>query len=101
MEKEAFAYSYDRDPKAFRINELADHAYFIPFESMEAVRSPREKSAYFYPLNGMWKFCWKPSLYDMDDFYVNGFDDSDFEEVSVPENWQLHGKDYAQYQSSP
>ena len=101
MEKEPFAYSYHRDPKAFRINELADHAYFIPFESMEAVRSPREKSAYFYPLNGMWKFCWKPSLYDMDDFYVNGFDDSDFEEVSVPENWQLHGKDYAQYQSSP
>lgn len=101
MEKECFAYSYHRDPKAFRVNELADHAYFIPYDSSEMVRSPREKSSYFYLLNGVWKFCYKPSIYDMDDFYVNGFDDSEFEEVTVPENWQLHGKDYAQYQSSP
>ncbi len=101
MEKECFAYSYHQDPKAFRVNELADHAYFIPYESGEAVRSPRENSAYFYPLNGVWKFCWKPSIYDMNDFYVDGFDDSEFEKITVPETWQLHGKDYTQYQSSP
>ena len=37
----------------------------------------------------------------MDDFYKVGYDDSAFETISVPENWQLHGADQAQYQSSP
>lgn len=99
--KTILEYSYHRDPKQFRVNEMPDHAYFIPFESAEKAKETRESSPYFHSLNGTWHFLWKPSLYEMDDFYINGFDLSDFEELSIPENWQLHGKDYAQYQTSP
>ncbi len=101
MLKKCFEYSYHCDPTVFRVNELTDHAYFIPYESTESVRKKREESALFYSLNGKWKFQWKPSIYYMDDFYINDFDDTNFEEIIVPENWQLHGADYIQYQSSP
>lgn len=99
--KTILEYSYHRDPSSFRVNELPDHVYFIPFESAKNARNERESSPYFHSLCGNWRFLWKPSLYDMDDFYKTGFDLSKFENVSVPENWQMHGKDVAQYQTSP
>ncbi|MBQ2734578.1 MAG: DUF4981 domain-containing protein, partial [Clostridia bacterium] len=99
--KTILEYSYHRDPSSFRVNELPDHAYFIPFESAETAKNARESSPYFHSLCGNWRFLWKASLYDMDDFYKIGADLSEFESLSVPENWQMHGKDYAQYQTSP
>ena len=101
MLKKCYDYSYHRDPKAFRVNELADHAYFIPHESLETLKCAREESGLFYSLNGTWKFLWKPSIYYMDDFYMEGFDDTEFEEITVPEIWQMHGADQIQYSTSP
>lgn len=99
--KKCFEYDYHRDPNTFRVNEIADRAYFIPHTCEETAGAEREKSDLFYPLNGTWRFQWKKSIYHMDDFYIKGYDDSAFEEISVPENWQMHGEDYIQYQSSP
>ncbi len=93
--------SYHRDHKVFRVNEMPSRAYFIPFSDGQDALRPREESPFFHSLNGPWKFLYKSSLYDMDDFYKNGFDDSSFETVSVPEVWQTHGKDMAQYMTSP
>ena len=93
--------SWYRDPKIFRVNELEDHAYFIPFHDSGMVGRLREESEAFYLLNGMWKFHYEPSIYLMDDFYRSDYDDSGFETVKVPECWQLHHADRAQYQSSP
>ncbi|MBO5270376.1 MAG: DUF4981 domain-containing protein, partial [Clostridia bacterium] len=94
-------YTYHKDPSAFRVNELEARAYMIPFDSKAAVYAPREASPCFHSLCGEWKFLWKPSIYEMDDFFTEDFDLSAFETVSVPETWQAHGKDYIQYQSSP
>lgn len=101
MQKILTDYRCHRDPGQFRVNELPDHAYFIPFETAAAACGPREDSAFFHSLNGTWKFCWKPSLLEMDDFYIPGFDDAAFTPVTVPECWQAHGADAGQYQSSP
>ncbi len=90
-----------QDPNLFRLHEIKSHSYLIPFESEEKCGLPREESAFFHSLNGTWRFCYRESIYDMDDFYKNGFDDSSFSTVTVPEMWQLHGADAAQYQSSP
>lgn len=52
-------------------------------------------------MNGTWKFRWVPSVYELEDFTGAGYDFEDFTDVNVPECWQLHGADRAQYQSSP
>ena len=62
------AYTFHRDPAAFRVNELAPRAYFIPFESEAACAGSREQSAFFTSLNGSWQFRYCPSFLDMDDF---------------------------------
>jgi len=99
--KTILEYHQHKDPQRFRVNELPDHAYFIPFESAKKADAARETSAHFHSLCGTWKFLWKPSIYDMDDFYIEGADLGAFESVSLPENWQMHGNDQAQYQTSP
>ena len=85
-------YTYHKDVNCFRLGEMEEHSYFIPFESAEKCTLQREESAYFHSLCGEWAFCYKPSVLDMDDFYKEGYDISDFERVSVPEMWQMHGK---------
>ena len=99
--KDVLSRSYHSDPQVFRVNELADHAYFIPFASKDQTKKSRENSPYFHSLCGDWQFLWRPSLYDMEDFTADGFPLSGFDTVTVPECWQAHGKDYTQYQSSP
>lgn len=98
---EILSRGYHKDPKTVRVNELPDHAYFIPFATEEEARAPREGSAFFHSLNGIWRFLWHPSVYEMQDFFAEGFDLKDFAEVTVPECWQAHGADRAQYQTSP
>ena len=99
--KHIFELNDHQDPTRFRVGELPDHAYFIPFADEESTRGPRENSPFFHSLCGEWRFLWKPSLYEMDDFYTDGFDISDFKTIRVPETWQAHGEDYIQYISSP
>lgn len=101
MLKKCYEYDCHQNSEVFRVNEIADRAYFIPYEKPEKASLPREESGLFYSLNGTWKFQWKKSVYHMDDFYMKSYDDSGFREITVPENWQMHGEDYIQYQSSP
>ncbi|MBR5288802.1 MAG: DUF4981 domain-containing protein [Clostridia bacterium] len=89
------------DPQVFRFNEMEPSAYFIPFESEASCVRAREQSAFFHGLCGPWKFLYCPSLYDMPDFFEEGFDDSGFETIAVPEVWQTHGIPGAQYLTSP
>lgn len=96
-----FDTSLYREPQVFRVNEMEDHAYFVPFENPDNARNFREKSRFFYSLNGKWKFLWKPSVYEMEEFISEGYSFDQFTEVTVPECWQLHGADRAQYQALP
>lgn len=93
--------SLHKDPRIFNYNELAYRSYFVPFESQEKTAQKREDSAYFTSLCGSWLFKYAESVYDMQDFITEEADLSDFEAVALPEIWQLHGKDYLQYQTSP
>ena len=101
MNRKQFDNSYYRDPAFFRVNELDDHAYFIPFNREDMLGKPRTESEAFYLLNGIWKFHWEASVYDMDAFWESDYQDAHFDSITVPENWQYHGVDYIQYQSSP
>lgn len=93
--------SLHKDPRVFNCHELDYRSYFIPFETAEKAAQARETSAYFTSLCGEWHFKYADSAYDMPDFVTNAADRSGFETVTVPEVWQTHGKDRAQYQTSP
>ncbi len=92
---------YCNDPTLFRVNEMPDHAYFIPHDTEEGAGRARECSPFFYSLCGAWKFRYLPSALELDEFFTADYDDSAFEEITLPEIWQIHGKDRAQYQTSP
>ena len=43
-------------------------------------------------LNGTWKFWWQLGLDDVrTDYYAEDFDDSDWDDITVPSLWQLKG----------
>ena len=92
---------YHKNPQTVRVNELPDHAYFIPFESEESSRLEREESPFFHNLCGDWLFRHYSSQYEVEEFFAADADLDGFKPVSVPECWQAHGEDYAQYIASP
>ena len=75
---------YHKDPQIFRVGELPDHAYFIPFESTEKSSNPREESPFFHTLCGDWLFRHYDSQYEVADFFADGADLNGFKSVAVP-----------------
>ncbi|MEQ7054327.1 sugar-binding domain-containing protein, partial [Paenibacillaceae sp. P-4] len=88
-----------QSPTVLHQQRLHDRAYFIPCSSAsEALTYERGASAYFQQLSGTWKFsyaaspeqapaaCWMPQ-----------YDDSDWDEIPVPSNWQMHGYGKPEY----
>ena len=91
------------DPAVFAINKEASHATLFPFESQAlAVQGMPHVSAYHQSLNGRWKFNWvrKPADRPVD-FYRTDFDDSDWDEIPVPSNWELQGYGVPIYLNHP
>ena len=78
---------------------MPPRAYYIPASRrMEDLVEHREASDRVQMLNGMWKFRYFESIYDVRDaFYESGYDTSDFDEIPVPGVWQMAGYDTHQY----
>lgn len=60
---------------------------------------PTEEDGYLNKkLNGIWKFKFFESVNDFDDsLFSKDFDASDFDDIIVPSEWQLHGYDIPIY----
>jgi beta-galactosidase len=74
-------------------NKLEPHATAVPYADCEsALRMEASASPYVLSLNGDWKFNWsaRPQERPMV-FYKNDFDVSEWKEIPVPSNWQMHG----------
>lgn len=85
---------YHENPESLHINTLDKHCYFIPFGKDQNQFDDREKSKYFFSLNGRWDFKYYGSIIDLEDNFTElPFD----KKISVPSNWQLHGYDKPQY----
>lgn len=81
------------NPKYFAENKEKAHPHFLSFENAEdALVNDFSKSAYYRLLNDQWKFNWveKPADRPMD-FYSLHYDDSDWDQLAVPANWELNG----------
>ncbi|MGQ8336974.1 glycoside hydrolase family 2 TIM barrel-domain containing protein [Sunxiuqinia sp. A32] len=88
------------DESIFAINKEPGHVTYIPFTSINELKSdptwerPWEtpNSSSFLLLNGDWKFnsVKQPSERPVD-FYKTDFDVSGWSEIPVPSNWELQG----------
>lgn len=91
------------NPELIGINKEAPHATQIPYKSEQAaIKTNRYSSKYLKMLNDNWKFNWceKPADRPMN-FYEEKFDDSNWKEIPVPSNWQMHGYDAPIYLNMP
>lgn len=80
-------------------NTMANRAYYMPASKrMDDLVKHREKSDRMKLLNGIWKFKYFDSIYDVgDEFIFPDFDVSDFEDMQVPSVWQMADHDTHQY----
>ena len=91
--------TYHADHTIFGENKLQPRADFFSYEStMLAYNQLKEFSPRFQSLNGDWKFHWVRSPKDrIKDFYDPDLDDSDWDSISVPSNWEVEGYDHPIY----
>ncbi|WP_261304299.1 glycoside hydrolase family 2 TIM barrel-domain containing protein [Paenibacillus andongensis] len=74
-------------------NRAKSRAYFIPHSDRAGALSyDRGSSPWFKSLNGSWKFHYaKGPEWAPDDFYLENYDMSGWDEIQVPSHWQLKG----------
>jgi len=81
------------NPAMFDQNKEAPHSTLMPFKDENAaLTKKREASVYYKTLNGVWKFNWvrKPSDRPID-FYKVDYDDTGWDNIKVPSNWEIEG----------
>ncbi|PHQ30098.1 glycoside hydrolase family 2 TIM barrel-domain containing protein [Leeuwenhoekiella nanhaiensis] len=88
-----------KDEQVFRINKEEPTAWFIPYQNEEAARSHNPaKSSYYLSLNGNWKFKWFENPANaLKGFEKTDLNDSKWDEIPVPGDWQMYGYDYPIY----
>ena len=87
------------DNKIFSINKEAPHASLFPFQSRDAaLADSKEQSNNYLLLNGLWKFNWQRSPKNKPNaFETANFNDSKWQKIPVPGNWEAEGFGYPIY----
>ena len=90
---------YYEDLKVLHENTMPARAYYIPASKrMDNLLENREASDRIQFLNGIWKFKYFESIYDVkEEFFKQEFDVSDYSDMRVPGVWQNEGYDHHQY----
>lgn len=90
----------DWDPPQMigRNKELPHATMMVHPDQATALTGNRQDSPYFRLLNGDWKFHWvpRPEIRPLE-FYKRDYDDSTWNEIPVPSNWQMLGYGYPHY----
>ena len=80
-----------QDPGITGRNREAPHVPLVPYADEESALGEMQ-SPYLRLLNGSWRFRWAPNPASAPaGFHQVGFDDTDWDQVEVPGNWQLQG----------
>ena len=92
----AFAQSGNNDwenPQLYELNKEAPHATFMLFNRKEdVVADDYSRSPFYQSLNGTWKFVYVDKYKDRQtDFYKPTLDDSRWNTIPVPSNWERKG----------
>ncbi len=88
-----------QDPTVFQIGREPPRASFTPYPDPDtAVTGRPADSPRRISLDGDWKFHFVPRPADRPtEFFEPGFDDSAWDEIAVPSNWELLGYGYPVY----
>ncbi|MBN1339786.1 MAG: DUF4981 domain-containing protein [Bacteroidales bacterium] len=91
------------DPSVFNIQKTEPHAWFIPFPDGEtALQAPDLASPWYLSLNGKWKFHYTEITAERpENFFIPGYDDSGWNEIEVPSNWEINGYGIPIYVNMP
>ncbi len=77
---------------------MPKRAYYVPGSCRENAVGDREESDRFMLMSGDWAFRYFPSDRELpEEFFLEDFDCSDFDLLSVPSCWQTCGYDQNQY----
>ena len=80
------------NPQLVSRNTLEPHAWFLPFGSLEEVKSGKSSSQ--VSLDGTWKFHWVKTTTERPlDFFRPDFDHRSWKDIRVPAHWQTEGFD--------
>jgi beta-galactosidase len=81
------------NPAVFAVNKERPHATFYTHRDLKtALTASREDSQNILSLDGVWKFHWVGNPKDRPlDFFEAGYDDSDWDNISVPSCWEMEG----------
>lgn len=82
-----------QDPSVVQVNRELPHATRFSFSSEEeALEMKKEVSENFMLLNGDWKFMYSPNPDSRPKkFHRKRFNDSDWDRIPVPSNWEFEG----------
>ena len=87
------------NPLQEQLGKEDGHAIAMPFDDVQSALEG--ESSYKFSLNGEWKFLWLNNLDDdSDEFKSDGFDDSSWDDITVPSVWQLKGYGAPYYYAS-
>lgn len=94
-----------QSPDSLAYNKEQPRATFYYFADAESARKVLpENSKYWMSLDGVWKFHWVPEPSQRTrDFYKLNFNDSNWDDIEVPSNWNIVGlqKDGSQKYGKP
>ncbi|SVD68356.1 uncharacterized protein METZ01_LOCUS421210, partial [marine metagenome] len=91
------------NPAVVEINKMPARATFFTYESKALAKAnDLSQSKYYQSLNGDWQFNWVRDPADRPmDFYKTDFDDSGWNEIPVPANWEINGYGVPIYLNHP
>jgi len=86
-------YGFIENPEIFELNQEPGHAPMVPYANIEdAIENDWNKSTGYQSLNGQWKFAWSETPEKAPaDFFKTTFDDSKWNNIPVPSNWEMQG----------
>lgn len=82
-----------QDSEMIGRNKQSPHCTLTPFaDEAEALHAQAGEAKYRLSLNGGWKFHWAKNPDERPvNFFQDSFDVSQWDDIPVPANWQLHG----------
>ncbi|MFI6697737.1 glycoside hydrolase family 2 TIM barrel-domain containing protein [Streptomyces sp. NPDC050509] len=84
---------WDANPRVFQVNREDHRARLVPYAGIaDALRGDLTRSPYYRSLNGTWRFHWakNPERRPVG-FHAPDFDDSGWDRIPVPSNWEMKG----------
>ncbi len=81
-----------KDPELNAVNRAPMHTNYFAYESAEAAQKCKTESANYVSLMGMWNFHWVENADQRPtDFWQVNYDDSEWDKLPVPGQWELYG----------